>query len=192
MKPCSKQKKAITWLALGALETEDSTALRAHLAHCEGCRAYFEQLSNVTDKLASAAPDSSIEASEHFLRGAARKLQLAQSSSTFRNLSTWFHHSMLSWRIALPVVATLVIALTLLLPSRKHPVNPQPLTMPIAQVQRPSNSDTDLEPTVANYQMVASQSLEQLSVLLTKQGNKSLPPAPIYTASGLDLANKSY
>jgi Putative zinc-finger len=189
MEPCSKHKKAITWLALEVLETEESAALRAHLAHCKDCRAYFEQLSNITDKLACTAPDSSIEASEHFHRGVARKLELAQSSSTFGNLSTWFRYSILSWRVALPVVAALVIALTVLLPSRKHPVNPQPL-IPLAQIQRPSSSDTDLEPTVANYQKVANQSLEQLSDLLTKQGNKSLPPAPLYTASGLDLANR--
>jgi hypothetical protein len=55
-----------------------------------------------------------------------------------------------------------------------------------------SSSGSDLAPTLANYQMVASQSLEKLSELLTRQGNKSLPPTPVYTASSLELANAPF
>ena len=42
-----------------------------------------------------------------------------------------------------------------------------------------------LAPTVANYEMMANQPLEKLDELLTKQGSRNLPPAPIYTASTL-------
>jgi hypothetical protein len=56
----------------------------------------------------------------------------------------------------------------------------------------PSSSESDLAPTIANYQMVANQSLEQLFELLTRQGNKRLPPAPVYTVSGPELANASF
>jgi hypothetical protein len=46
---------------------------------------------------------------------------------------------------------------------------------------------SDLSPTIANYQMVANQSLEELDELLTRQGTRNLPPTRAYTAaSALD------
>ena len=41
----------------------------------------------------------------------------------------------------------------------------------------------DPPPTIANYTMVANQSLEKLDDLLTRQGSRNLSPTPIYTAS---------
>jgi hypothetical protein len=46
-----------------------------------------------------------------------------------------------------------------------------------------------MSPTLSNYQMVANHSLEALDELLTRQGNRNLPPVPVYTASILGLAN---
>ena len=37
-----------------------------------------------------------------------------------------------------------------------------------------------------------NQSLEKLSELLARQGNKSLPPAPLDTASSFQLLNGSF
>ena len=63
---------------------------------------------------------------------------------------------------------------------------------PAAQAVSASSSESDLEPTIANYEMVANQSLEKLSELLTRQGSKNLPPVPIYTASSLTLADEPF
>jgi hypothetical protein len=55
-----------------------------------------------------------------------------------------------------------------------------------------SDADDDLAPTIANYQRVANQSLDKLDALLTRQGNRPLPPMPIYTASTFGLAQESF
>ena len=189
MKPCSKNRKLIAWLALDALDARAAAALREHLALCEGCRRYAEEISNVTDGLAAAAPDSDLEASVSFHRGAAKKLQAAKANSVMENLAAWFRGSMLTWRVALPAIAVLVIALCVA--PRRHPAL-SPTAPPTVQVVPASSSESGSAPTIANYQAMANQSLEEFSELLTTQGNKRLPPAPVYTASSFALANASF
>jgi hypothetical protein len=191
MKPCSKNRKLIAWLALDALNARKAAALRDHLTHCEGCRRYWEGISNVTEVLSSSAADSNLEASESFHRRVAEKLQAAESRSVLNNVAAWLRESMLNRRVALPVILLLVIALFAIVVPRRHPALPLPGS-PTVQVVPASSSGSDLAPTIANYQRVANQSLEKLSELLTEQGNKRLPPAPILTVSGLEPANGSF
>lgn len=141
----------------------------------------------VTDGLATAAPDSDLEASERFHRRVAEKLRTAESKSILDVLVPRLRGSMLTWRVALPALAMLVIALAVVVLSRQRPALSPPA--PLAErAAIESDSGADLAPTLANYQMVANQSLEKLSELLTRQGNKSLPPAPVYTVSGVEAA----
>lgn len=191
MKPCSKNRKLIACLALDELDARKAAALHAHFALCEGCRRYWQEMSNVAKGLASAAPDSNLEASEFFHHRVAEKLRAVESSSLLENLAARLRGAMANWRVALPAIAVLVIALFAMVAPRNHSVLPPPAPLP-AQVASASGSDSDLAPTLANYQMIANQSLEKLSDLLTKQGNKSLPPAPVYTASSFQLAEGSF
>jgi len=85
----------------------------------------------------------------------------------------------------------LIIALFAVVALRNHPTSPLP-EAPTAQIVPSSNSESDLAPTIANYQMVANQSLDKLSDLLTRQGNKSLPPAPVYTAASFAAATGAF
>jgi hypothetical protein len=62
----------------------------------------------------------------------------------------------------------------------------------VAQVLPPASADNDLEPTIANYQRAADQSLDKLDALLTRQGNRALPSMPVYTASTRTLAKESF
>jgi hypothetical protein len=48
-----------------------------------------------------------------------------------------------------------------------------------------NNSD----PTILNYEMAADQSLEKLDTLLTEQGNRALPAAPIYRTGSFPGGN---
>jgi hypothetical protein len=187
MKPCSRNRKLIAWLALDALAAPEAAVLRDHLARCAGCRQYWEDVSSVTDGLSAAAPDSNLEASEHFHRRVAEKLRAVESSSVLDDLAAWARGWLLNWRVALPVLAMLVVALFAVIAFGPHSaVSPPP---PLAaQAASKSDSRSDLAPTLANYQMVAQESLEKLSDLLTRQGNQSLPPAPVYTVSGLEPA----
>jgi hypothetical protein len=191
MKPCFKNRKLIAWLALDALDARKVAALREHLALCEGCRRYWEEISTVADGLASAAPDSNLEASEVFHHRVAKELQAVESNSVMENLRAWLRGALLNWRMAVPAIAVVVIALLAMVAPRHHPALSLPVP-PVVQVVSASGSGSDLAPTIANYQMVANQSLEKLSELLTRQGNKRLPPAPVYTISSLEVVNASF
>ena len=191
MKPCLRRRKLIAWLVLGALDAGKAAALRDHLAVCEGCRRYWEEISHVTEILASAQPDSKLEASELFHHKVAAKLLAVEASPVLEDLTAWLRGSIVSWRVALPAVAVLAIAVLAMVAPRHHPAS-SVSAPPVAQAASASGSESDLAPTIANYQMVANQSLEKLSELLTRQGNKSLPPAPIYTASSLTLADEPF
>jgi anti-sigma factor RsiW len=188
MKPCSKNRKQIAWLALGTLDARTATALREHLNRCAGCRRYWEKISNVTKGLAAAAPDSDLEASEHFLHRVANKLQAAESQSALETLAAWLRGAMPDWRVALPACVALLIALGVAIAMRQNS-NLSPAVPRAVQVASRPSSESDLAPTLANYQRAARQSPEKLSELLNRQGNRPLPPAPLYTASDLELAD---
>jgi len=191
MKPCSRNRKLIACLVLDELDARKAAALREHFALCEGCRRYWQEISNVAEGLASAAPDSSLEASEFFHHRVAEKLQAADSSSMLENLTAWLRGAKPNWRAALPAIAVLAIAYFATVAPRNHSNLPPPAPL-ATQIESASGSESDLAPTLANYQKIANQSLEKLSDLLTKQGNKSLPPAPVYTASSFQLAEGSF
>jgi hypothetical protein len=140
----------------------------------------------VTEKLA-AAPDSNLEASRLFHRRVAEKLQAVESSSLLARLAAWVGGAMPNWRLVLPAFAVVVMALAVVVALPRHPALPLPAD-PATPFVSASGSDYDLAPTLANYQMMANQSLDRLSELLTRQGNKSLPPVPLYTASSFQLA----
>jgi hypothetical protein len=191
MKSCTKNRHLIAYLALDALDDRKAAALRDHLASCESCRLYWGEISNVAEKLAAAKPDSDLQPSESFHHGVAEKLQAVQSRRVLEDLSAWFRSSMLNWRAAMPATAVLLAAFCALLAPR-HPPAPSVPTPPPAQAASPARPETDLAPTVANYQIIASQSLEKLDELLTRQGNKSLPPAPSYTVLSFGPATTSF
>jgi len=191
MKPCAKNRKLIAWLALGELDVRKASALREHLAVCDGCRCYWEEICRVNDKLAAAKPTPNVQASESFYQRVAEKLDAHEAGSIGENLTALIRTAMLNWRLVLPATAALLIAAFALVifwqPPRQAPPAP-----PAVQVVSAPGSESDLAPTLANYQMIASQSLGKLDEVLTEQGNKALPPAPIYTASTFRLANASF
>ena len=191
MKPCLRNRKRIAWLVLDALDGPKAAALRAHLAGCEGCRTYWEEISKVTHGLASAQPDSSLQASESFHHGVAARLRAVGFSSPLEDLSGWLGGQMLNWRVAVPGVAVLVIALLAVVAPRYH-LSPSKPSWPGAEFVSATNPETAPAPTIANYQLLAAQSLEKLSELLDRQGNQPLPPAPLYTASGVQAANAPF
>ena len=189
MKPCSKNRKLISWLVLGVLDARKTAALREHMALCEGCRRYREEILNIAEKLLTAEPDANIQASELFHQRVTETLRGIESDSAFENLAARLRGTMLNWRIALPATAALVIAVLGFVTLRQHTV--ASLSPPV-RVASVSDLDGDLPPTLANYQMLASRSLEKLDEVLTRQGNKRLPPAPIYTALALKPGNAPF
>jgi anti-sigma factor RsiW len=187
MKPCAQNRKLIAWLALNALEARQTRQLRAHLETCEGCRHYLAEISNVTETLAAAETTPDILASESFHQKVAGKLRAAKPDSLGGILAAYFRGTLLNWRVAFPAIAALVVVGVIVATWRQPPDASSSRRAGI-QTASVSGADDDLAPTIANYQRVANQSLDKLDALLTRQGNRTLPPMPIYTASTLALA----
>ncbi len=178
MKICEKNRKAIAWLALDALEAKEAAALRAHLADCDGCRKYFDEVSGTAKKLEAAAPEADVQAPAHFHRQLMGRLQAEQPVSAWDELL-----AALNWRVAVPAMMVLLLAILLVLAQRPGPTTASvnPPTVPVAVAA--ATVVNDPAPTAVNYQLAAAQSLTKLDELLTREGNESLPPAPVYTAS---------
>ena len=87
-----------------------------------------------------------------------------------------------NWRVALPVVGAAALMIVMLSIPVRHPT--APTTAPTSvQAVLPPDIKSDLPPTIANYQRIATRSLDELDDLLTMQGRRNPSPTPIYTAS---------
>jgi hypothetical protein len=191
MKPCAPNRKLIAWLAANALSARQTRQLQAHLETCEGCRRHLAEISNVTERLVATESNLDVQASEVFHQKLAGRLRAAKPDSIGDILALYFRGILLNWRVALPAIVALVVIGVNIAIWRQSPVIPSPRIVS-TQTMSVSDADDDLAPTIANYQRVASQSLDKLDELLTKQGNRPLPPMPIYTASTLGLAQESF
>jgi anti-sigma factor RsiW len=156
MNVCAKNRKALAWLALGLLEENPAQALRAHLASCAGCRAYLAEMERVAENVRAAEAPPDLEPSPFFHRRVRRALRPGPPRPAFH------------WRLALPALALLLFLLLTL--ARTRPVAP------------PAAAAGNFDPTILNYEIAADQSLEKLDKLLTEQGNRAVPAAPIYRA----------
>jgi hypothetical protein len=188
MKPCSKNRKPIAWLVSGALDGQKASALRDHFVHCENCRRHFEEISTVAESLALAAPDSALQPSDLFHRRVVEKLRAVESPSFVETLAGWVRGSRLIWRVALPALALTLVAFIAVLALR-NPADVKSPTVPMASTSR---SADDPAPTLANYQRIADQSLDELDDLLTRQARQPLPPVSVYSASTSEPTNAPF
>jgi anti-sigma factor RsiW len=192
MKPCSKNRRAIAWLALDTLESSAARALRAHLEVCPACRRYCDELTNVREKLRPAQSASELEASTAFHRRVvvALRNEPPPRRGFAAQLEPW-RRWRIAWPAALAGFALVTLAIVLLwsmrLPSAMRPT-PQPVLATVG-TQPPQTRPLELhallepEPTLANYEAIANRSLDELDDVLTRQGSRHVASAPLYTAS---------
>jgi len=189
MKPCANQKKPIAALALDLLEPRPARELRAHLETCASCRNYLAELTRVTEQLAAAKPAMELPASDKFHRQVMARIEARPAGHDWRRVVEMFWSVPLGWRVALPLVAGILI---LFGPGiREVPkggIQVQPPASVSAQVAVAADSDTDLAPTVANYQRVAEKSPDKLDELLARQEPSTGRAAPVYTAAARSLS----
>ena len=177
MKPCAENRKLLVWLALDALDKGQARDLRSHVEACEGCRTYFEEISNVTDRLSAEEGEPTLLATQAFHRRVSAEVHT--SSFAWRTLRAPVLAQELSRRLAMPAIAAACLVLVLFVVMRDpRTVRPSPTPA----VRSPA-AERELTPTVANYQRVANDSLEKLEAVLNQQANRRPPSAPIYTAS---------
>jgi hypothetical protein len=188
MKPCSKNRKLIAWLALDALDSRQAEPLRAHLETCHGCRDYFEGISNVTDRLRSGKIRDDIQVPDTFHQRLVDSLKAQETTSVWKLLAGQLRTMALNWRVMTSLVGAGAIVIMALLLFVRRPDVPSPASTG-AQPALTSKAASDLDPTISNYRIIANRSLEKLDEILTKQGNRNPAPLPIYTASILPRAD---
>jgi anti-sigma factor RsiW len=181
MKPCSRNRKPLALLATGALETGRGQELRAHLEACPACREYLAQISNVTAKLRAVELNSEIRVSGAFHRRTLAAMNASERKLGIESLRLQLQ-SLLNWRVAVPALAMVAVAIAVLSPTARQP-GAVFVPAPPSPVAVNPNVQSDLAPTVAHYELVANQSLDKLDELITVQGRRSQPSAPGYTAS---------
>ena len=188
MKPCRKNRKPITWLALDALDAEATQALRAHIQTCAGCHGYFEEISRVTTTLRMAQPAPDVKASSSFHRNVLHALKSEGNKPAWSKLMAALRLTSLNWRVALSVLGAAAVVLVVASVLFHRPAGPAPDPR-VAQIPAATSSATDLAPTLSNYQTLANQSLDKLDEVLTRQANQRPAPASIYTASAFSSRN---
>jgi len=189
MKPCSNYRKRIAWLALGVLDSREERDVRAHLEMCPGCRNYLEEMSGVSDKLSACRIDPDICASESFHQELAHRLKAEATLSHWAVVVAQLRAASPRWKIALPVVGAAAAVVTALLLVVRPPAGSSLAPIKSATAMPPAKRD--LAPTISNYQMIANHSLEKLDEVLTTEGNRNPPPAPVYTVSSFARATLS-
>jgi anti-sigma factor RsiW len=178
MKPCLNNRESIALLALGMLDASRERDLRAHLQTCAPCHAYSKEIFRLTEKLANVDVRSDITATERFHQKLVGRLK-APNPASFA-LIEQLRGVMSNWRVAVAAGAcAIVVAALVFLP--RNPNVPTPVASATLVVA--PKPKADIEPTIFNYQMTANHSIEALDELLTRQGNKNFPPAPVYSAS---------
>jgi len=188
MKPCPTHRKLIAWLALNALDAPKARDLREHLATCEGCRRYLEEISNVTEQLIAAETEPDIQASEAFHQRVVRRIRAEEAGSFLEIAVARLRAWPLNWRVVLPLIGATAVVIAAGSLFRPRLGVPSPAPTGVQAVLAPK-TEPDLPPTISNYQRIANRSLEELDELLTRQGNRNPPPTPFYTASTRTRAN---
>ena len=179
MKACSKNQKPLALLALGAVDEQEAKVLRAHLRTCNGCRAYWHEISNVAERVSVSDRGAELECSEGFHRRVAARIKAEQPHAKPDGAWVLFRTALTNWRVALPVLGATCVIAALMIGAHNHGTSPTtPSRYPNAEV----SNETNLAPSLVNYQLAASRSFEQLDRLLTTQANQPHRSWPLYTA----------
>src|SRR5580700_7631968 len=155
MKPCSKYRERVALLAMGELEVPEPE-LRAHLDDCAGCRSYFGEISSVAGSLRAAEPQSNVHPSASFHRDVVAAMTRENRRSALEIFLTqvW---SRWDSRMYVPVAAAAALVVIVWLIATPGTRSPQPIQLASRTVAT-ARVNTNIAPTLMNYEMAANQS----------------------------------
>ena len=184
---CLANRQAIALLAAGDLQGKESERLKSHFATCSGCRQYWQELIQVTGGLASSSLEPEIEPSPGFHNKLMRRLRQEPATAVRRRLPEALT-SLLAWRWQTAAAAFAVIVIILWVvfvavsPAHNDSTGSRK-PYSYAGLTQSVKPQSDLSPTLASYEAAASQSLDHLDALLTRQANRPNAGLPVYRAS---------
>jgi anti-sigma factor RsiW len=174
MKSCRTNRQDIVLLAAGELDAGKAEQLRAHARTCADCARYLQEMSAISDALNTAATEPDLEVSVSFHSSVLRGLRSGEQASAWN----WFEQlsGTEKWGLAAACLAALLILLSAVF-SRTSQAPPRN----VANNNVARHVESELAPTLSNYQIVANRSLDEFDGLLTRQANRALPHTPLYT-----------
>jgi hypothetical protein len=185
MKPCAKNLKALSCLAIGELDANEAEAMREHVAACAGCRRYLEEIKCVAGKISEASGvETGLEASVAFHRKLTRRIEEESPSGLRAALRRWLSIGEWKWSVAVPLAALVAVVL-LFVPWQRQQHSSPPLVASLPTVA--AKPGKQIAPTLGDYLMLANQSTDALDNELTREANESYAKDPVYKMSGLAL-----
>ena len=184
MKTCRKFRKLIALTSIGAVSKLDRDLVSQHVTECEACGEYYRQVNRVVENLNSLQDlvGSVGQTKSDSIAQPVVVAGLPHRSWRVRTSRPAPGRGDLGWHLLLPALGILALLLlvsqALVGTGRRSPVESARVPVPLLT--------PDLSPTVANYRAVASQSLDELDELLSKQGNR--PVSKPADSAGHDLA----
>ncbi len=175
MKPCLRNKKPISWLALNALDEASALKLRSHLETCYGCRQYWQEVSAlcaVAPHAADVVPEAI--ADDRFHDRLSQRIQASDApSASFRMLNTFFHGLVLRLSQPVPAIGTVAVLSFLVLWLNLH-LTPPPSneTLVVAPAFPQAEMAAASPPTLFAYRMAANRSLDALDEMLVRQAER--------------------
>jgi hypothetical protein len=170
---------------MDSLSPTEQSRVRLHLDICPACRDYHAEISHTVQKLGRLETRNDIQTSPGFHQRVMGAIRVEQKAPAWRRFLPGFEGPLWNWRLALPVSAAIAVLLLFASLSMRHRQVLVP-TPTVAQVAPSPVPRADLEPTIHNYQAVASRSLDELDELLSQQASRKSLASPVYTASSLE------
>src|SRR3989442_6923253 len=126
MKPCSKNRKAIAWLAVNALATEQAEAIRAHLRACPGCHDYWQQIVAIAQQFETADILPEVRTDERFHRRLVRRISEHQKRPAPVAAIDFFREWLLDWRTVTSTTVVMIFVLVcIVVPKSRRDIPPR-------------------------------------------------------------------
>src|SRR3974377_1202211 len=103
MKPCKPNRKLIAWSVLGALEDAREGTLLSHTDECEGCREYYDEISQLARTLSDKGPLSRVQTNELFHQRLVGKLRASERRVNQQEWLPAWPQALRNWKIGAPV-----------------------------------------------------------------------------------------
>jgi anti-sigma factor RsiW len=184
MKPCSKYRKSIAWLAAGTLGAGETSQIERHLKSCSACRSYLTEMSGVVNRLEKKPIETEVVASPRLHQ---RILGSLKSDERRPNQAWQMVWGSVWWRIVAPAGAVALILCLIWI--QRLPTSPSRVAEGSRgpKVVEPAGV-AETGPSMALYQSVANRSLDDLDELLTRQARATPAWPGLAPALGNNLA----
>jgi hypothetical protein len=184
MKPCSRNKRRITWLVAGALDNQQVQHLQLHLESCPGCRQYFQEISGIFQRRAgSIRPPRLVQGGNSFRCGLDDRILASEDHSAL----TYWREKLREWRRPWSLTAAVICAASAILlavsytsPSHHELVSPQ-IASPKQNTSTPPLID-DSDPTICNYLLAVNKSFDAFNALLAEEGERRATATDRYSS----------